>query len=236
MSYSAYLALALAVTGCASAGAGLESDASGGGGGGGRVDAGMDPIQPNVDAAPPIDAPPLVDAPPGCTPMTTQLLVNGNFDAATLGMGWTATPINAAYPIVTADGTLKETMPNIAWMGGWAQAAPNTDELHQDVMVPAGTTMLSITGYYQVRSGELFDFLPIDLIDVQLTTTTGTMLESVLALDNGDKTTQWTPISKTFAQPYAGQMVRLHVTTDSDDTYSTSFFLDSLALTATKCQ
>ncbi len=198
------------------------------------MDAGM--ITPNVDAAPPIDAPPLVDAPPGCTPMTTQLLVNGNFDAPTMGMGWTATPINAQYPIVTADGTLKETMPNIAWMGGWAQAAPNTDELHQDVMVPAGTTMLSLTGYYQVRTGELFDFLPIDLIDVQLTTTTGTMLESVLALDNGDKTTQWTPISKTFAMPYAGQMVRLHVTTDGDDTDATSFFLDSLALTATQCQ
>lgn len=168
--------------------------------------------------------------------MTTQLLVNGNFDAATLGMGWTAAPINAMYPIVTADGTLKETMPNIAWMGGWAQAAPNTDTLHQDVMVPANTTMLSLTGYYQVRSGELFDFLPIDLIDVQLRTTTGTMLESVLALDNGDKTTQWTPISKTFTQPHAGQMVRLFVTTDGDATDATSFFLDSLALTATSCQ
>lgn len=234
MSYSAYLALAFAVTGCASAGSALESDA-GGGGGGGRVDGGSDPI-PNVDAAPPIDAPPLVDAPPGCTPMTTQLLVNGNFDAPTMGMGWTSTPINATYPIVTADGTLKETAPNIAWMGGWAQAAPNTDELHQDVMIPAGTTMLSLTGYYQIRTGELFDFLPIDFIDVQLTTTTGTMLESVLALDNGDKTTQWTPISKTFAQPFAGQMVRLHVTTDGDSTDATSFFLDSLVLTATKCQ
>lgn len=166
--------------------------------------------------------------------MTTELLVNGNFDTTPLGTGWTATPINATYPIVTADGTLKETAPNIAWMGG-LEATPNTDELHQDVMVPAGTTMLALTGYYQIRSGDI-PFLPIDYIDVQLTTTTGTMLESVLALDNTDATTQWTPISKTFAMPYAGQMVRLHVTTDSDDTDATSFFLDSLALTATKCQ
>lgn len=232
MSYSAYLAFALAVTGCASAGVGIESDA-GTGGGGDRADGGGNPI-PNVDAAPPIDAPPPVDAPPGCNPMTTELLVNGNFDTTPLGTGWTATPINATYPIVTADGTLKETAPNIAWMGG-LEATPNTDELHQDVMVPAGTTMLALTGYYQIRSGDI-PFLPIDYIDVQLTTTTGTMLESVLALDNTDATTQWTPISKTFAMPYAGQMVRLHVTTDSDDTDATSFFLDSLALTATKCQ
>jgi len=230
MSYSACFVLAFAVTGCASAGVGLESDA---GGGGGRADGGG-PIN-NIDAAPPIDAPPLVDAPPGCTPITTPLLVNGNFDATPIGMGWTSTPIDPTYPIVTSDGTLIESAPNKAWMGG-LETTPNTDEMHQDVMVPAGTTMLSLTGYYQVRSGELFDFLPIDFIDVQLTTTTGTMLESVLALDNGDKTTQWTPISKTFAQPYAGQMVRLHVTTDSDDVDATSFFLDSLAFTATKCQ
>lgn len=232
MSYSAFLALTLAAaTGCASAGVGLESDA--GGGGGGRVDGGSNPI-PNVDAAPPIDAPPLVDAPAGCNAMTTQLLINGNFDATPLGMGWTATPINATYPLITPDGTLVETAPNKAWMGG-LEASPNVDELHQDVMVPAGTTMLALTGYYQVRSGELFP-LPIDFIDVQLTTPTGTLLESVLALDNGDTTTQWTPISKTFTQPYAGQMVRVHVTTDSDSTDPTSFFLDSLALTATKCQ
>lgn len=198
------------------------------------MDAGADPIQ-NVDAAPPIDAPPLVDAPPGCTPMTTQLLVNGNFDGAPIGTGWTAAPIDAMYPIITADGTLIESAPNKAWMGGF-EATPNTDTLYQDVMVPAGTTMLSLTGYYQVRTGELFDFLPIDLIDVDLTTPTGTVLESVLALDNGDKTTQWTPISKTFTNPHAGTMVRLRVTTDSDDVDATSFFLDSLALTATQCQ
>jgi hypothetical protein len=232
MSYSAFCAFALAVTGCASAGVGLESDA-GNGGGGDRTDGGSNPI-PNVDAAPPIDAPPPVDAPPGCNPMTTELLVNGNFDASPMGMGWTATPIKAMYPIVTADSPLKETSPNIAWLGG-LEASPNTDELHQDVMVPAGTTMLSITGYYQIRSGDI-PFLPIDYIDVQLTTPTGTMLESVLALDNTETTSQWTPISKTFAMPYAGQTVRLHVTTDSDDTDATSFFLDSMHLTATKCQ
>jgi hypothetical protein len=234
MSYSAYLALALAVTGCAQAGSGAAIDQQDAGGGGGdRVDGGTDPI-PNVDAAPPIDAPPLVDAPPGCTPITTQLLTNPNFDATPIGMGWTAMPINATYPIITADGTLIQSAPNKAWMGG-LETTPNTDQLYQDVMVPAGTTMLALTGYYQIRSGDI-PFLPIDFIDVQLTTTTGTLLESVLALDNTDATTQWTPISKTFAMPHAGQMVRLHVSTDSDSTDATSFFLDSLALTSTKCQ
>lgn len=232
MSYSAYLALALAVTGCAQAG-GSAIDQDAGGGGGGRIDSGTGPIN-NVDAAPPIDAPPLIDAPPGCTPMTTQLLANGNFDSAPLGMGWTAAPIDPALPIVTAD-TLTETAPNKAWLGGFEQT-PNSDSLYQDVMIPAGTTMLALTGYYQVRSGELLAFLPIDLIDVDLTTPTGTVLENVLLLDNGDETTQWTPISKTFAQPHAGQMVRLRVTTESDATDATSFHIDSLALTATKCQ
>lgn len=166
--------------------------------------------------------------------MTTQLLANPNFDSTPIGMGWTAMPINATYPIITADGSLIQSAPNKAWMGG-LEATPNTDQLYQDVMVPAGTTMLSITGYYQIRSGDI-PFLPIDFIDVELRSTTGTLLESVLALDNTDATTQWTPISKTFAMPHAGTMVRLHVSTDSDATDATSFFLDSLALTSTKCQ
>ncbi len=234
MSYSAYLAFALAVTGCAQAGSGAAIDQDAGGGGGGRVDGGIEEPIPNIDAAPPIDAPPLVDAPPGCTPMTTQLLANANFDSTPTGTGWTSVLINAMYPLITADGTLVQTPPNKAWLGG-LEATPNVDQLYQDVMVPAGTTMLSLTGYYQIRSGELPIF-GFDFIDLQLRSTTGAVLETILELDNTDTTMQWVPISKTFASPHAGTTVRLFASTDSDSTAPTSFFLDSLALTATKCQ
>ncbi len=196
---------------------------------------------PGADGRPPADAPSGIDAPvtspdapTGCQTMTRNLLTNPAFDMTPIGTGWTQTPINATYPIITADGTIVQSTPNKAWMGGLAQANA-IDSLYQDVMVPAGTTSLVLTGFYEIRSGELLN-LPYDYVDVDLTTTTGTVLQSVLALDNSDKTTAWTPINVTFTQAYAGQTVRLRFQSESDDSYATSFYFDSLALTATYCQ
>jgi hypothetical protein len=175
------------------------------------------------------------DAPPnGCTTTTRNLLTNPAFDMTPVGMAWTQAPIDPAYPIITADGTLVQSAPNKAWLGGLART-PADDSLYQDVMVPPGTTSLVLTGFYEIRTGELIN-LPYDTVDVLLTTTSGTTLQSALALDNSDKTTAWAPLNVTFAQTYAGQTVRLRFQSSSDDTYATSFFFDSLALTATYCQ
>lgn len=230
MSYQGILAALVLAAGCASAGSSLDSpDASTGG----TPDAGT---TPDGSTTPPADAPPVTtpDAPPpGCTMMTRNLLVNGSFDTTPMGMGWTETPIDAMYPIVTADGTLVQSSPNKAWMGGFEQAA--SDALNQDVTIPASTTTLALSGYYEIRTGEL-PLLAFDSARIELTTTAGAVLQTVMTKTNLDSTTAWTPFTVGFATTYAGQTIRLRMSTTSDATNATSFYFDTLALTATYCE
>lgn len=235
MSYSGLLivigAAAGLVTGCASAG---SSDPGNNG-----VDASVPVDAPRpIDGpstTPPIDAPvtPPVDAPPGCTMMNINVLANPAFDMTPIGMGWVAAPIDPMYPIITADGTLVQSAPNKAWMGGLARANAN-DTLHQDFTVPAGATALRLAGFYEVRTQELFGVY--DRAKVELTTTAGTLIQQAFAVDNNGATTAWTPLAFNFSTAHAGETVRLRLSTTSDTTDSTSFFFDSLSMSATVCQ
>jgi hypothetical protein len=233
MSYSGLLivfgAAAGLVTGCASASSQQDNgvDASV------AVDAPRPIDGPSTQ--PPIDAPntPPIDSPPACTPMNINLLANPAFDMTPLGMGWVAAPIDPLYPIITADGTLVQSAPNKAWMGGLARANAN-DTLHQDFTVPAGATALRIAGFYEVRTQELFGVY--DRAKVELAQTSGTLIQQVIAVDNSGATTAWTPLAFNVSTPHAGETLRLRLSTTSDTTDSTSFFFDSLSVTATVCQ
>ena len=235
MSYSGLL-IAFATTaglmgGCASAGSALEEQVDAPAG---TVDA---PSGTTVDAplTPAIDAPitPAIDAPAPCTVTTTNLLANPSFDMTPVGMGWVQAPIDPLYPIITADGTLVQSAPNKAWMAGIARANAN-DTLHQDIAVPASATALTLTGFHEIRTQELVG--AYDRAKVELTQTSGTLIQEAFNKHNGNATTAWTAFQFTFAAPHAGQTVRLRLSTTSDPTESTSFYFDSLALTATVCQ
>lgn len=131
-----------------------------------------------------------------------------------------------AHVLVTFGGVLVER----AEVPARANA---NDVLYQDVAVPAGTTRLVLTGYYEVRSGEgagVFDRGKIELVEVG-----GAVIEQALALDNSQRTTAWTPIAVTLGAPHGGETVRLRLSTSSNASNETSFFFDSLALTATSC-
>ncbi|HVV84704.1 MAG TPA: hypothetical protein VHE35_16680 [Kofleriaceae bacterium] len=210
-----------------------------------RVDArttdASDVDAPSVDARTPIDAGAIdasnidarvVDA-PGCTTMLLQRLTNATFDAAPLGTGWSETPIDPMYPLITADdGVPEDTAPNKAWLGG---IESGDDELHQDVAIPAGTTQLLLRGKYDVRTDEFFPGV-YDDSQVDLVSTGGAVLENVLSVDDDGATTGWTSFQRLFSQSYAGQTVRVRLQSHNDDTDVTSFFYDSLALEATVCQ
>lgn len=237
MSYSglliAFVSAAGLVTGCASAGSSLDEP----------VDASTTPTTdapstPTVDApiTPNIDAPitPPIDAPAQCTVMTRNLLTNPSFDATPIGTGWVQAPIDPLYPIITADGTLVQSAPNKAWMAGLARANAN-DTLHQDVTVPAGTTALALTGYYEIRTQELGGTV-YDRAKIELVQTGGALIQEAFNKGNPNATTAFTALQFTFAMPHAGETLRLRLSTASDSTYTTSFYFDSLALTATYCQ
>jgi hypothetical protein len=219
-----WLYTVLAVSGCASAG--KPND---------QVDSGIHLQDSNNTTHPDAPASTTSDSSSGCTVVTTDLLQNGAFDGSPVGTGWTATPVNPTYPIVTPqDGIVEQSPVNKAWMGGIAQASA-MDDLHQDVAVPPSTTMLVLTGYYEVRTGETGTTV-YDSGKVELVQTGGTLIEAVQSLDNAHATTAWTPINHTFTATSAGQTVRLRFTTRNDFSNPTSFYFDTLALQATYCQ
>ncbi len=221
----AALLAVLALGACARGGvSGNEGDATG-------ADAAV------ADASP--DAP-LPDAPPppppdACIPVTTQLLMNPVLDLTPMGTGWAQQPINSNYPLITAqdspNGPPEHSPPYKAWLGGF-DGNGVTDVLHQDLAIPAATSQLVLTGFYQVRTdetgGTVYDSASVGLIQ-----TNGTPIEMALSVSNAAPKSAWTAFAHTFTQNVSGQTVRLRLTSSSDTSRPTSFFFDTLAITAT---
>ena len=222
----------LALGACARAGSALDEgmDAPPRPDAPGRPDAGTDgpPVTPDGPA-------PMPDAPP-CVPMTTQLLVNPLLDATPRGMGWSEQLIDSGYPLITAqdtpNGPPEHTAPYKVWLAGF-NGNGITDSMFQDVAIPALTSELVFTGVRQVRTDESSSSTAYDTASVSLRQPGGTPIETVLAVSNLTPVAAWTPFAHTFTQNVSGQTVRVFFTSRSDTSRPTSFFFDTLALTAT---
>lgn len=200
------------------------------------------------DASP--DAPPpdaMVDAmPDACVPVATERLVNPALDLAPAGTGWTQQPIQGLpggpFPIITADGPTPHSAPYKAWLGGAAGSdadppqASLTDQMYQDVVIPAGSTQVTVTGFYIVGTNEsAMETIAYDTFRLDVIQPNGTPIENVLTLSNLTPVATFTAFSKTLTTNVAGQTIRLRATSTNDDTFHTNFFLDTLSLKATYC-
>ena len=111
---------------------------------------------------------------------------------------------------------------------------PAVDALWQDVMIPASTTMLVITGMYDARTTEISGTV-FDRGSLALVTTANAPIETVIALTNLTPTTTWTAINHPVTAAVAGMTIRLRMTSSNDFTSASSFYFDSLGLMATFC-
>lgn len=185
---------------------------------------------PDADPADASTADAPIDAPAVCEATITQVLVNPVFDLAPVGMGWTEQRISGS-PLVRADGPVPEdTAPNMAWLGGFAGNV--TDALFQDVAIPALTTKLVLTGQHRVITQETSPNV-FDTASLALAKPDGTPIETALMLSNRTTTGAWLEINHAFTPDLSGQTVRLRATSTNDQNLVTSFFFDTLALTAT---
>lgn len=216
----------LALGACARGGSVSDDDGAASGPDAGVADASPDARLPDSPPPPPPDA---------CVPMTTQLLANPALDLTPMGTGWVQQPINSNYPLITAqdspNGPAEHSPPYKVWLGGF-NGNGITDVLRQDLAIPAMTTQLVLTGFYQVRTGESGSTV-YDTASIALTQTTDTPIETALAVSNATPKSTWTAFAHSFTQNVSGQTVRLRLTSRSDATNPTSFFFDTLALTAT---
>ncbi|MGE0545949.1 MAG: hypothetical protein AB7O24_07590 [Kofleriaceae bacterium] len=218
------LAAGCAAAGCATAGAGGEGENPG------DTDAS---VKPPKDASQPIDGPEPVmpDAP--CTTMTTQLLANPAFDLTPMGMAWTEEPFDPTIAIITSAGPMAPSTPYKAWLGGYETTA--TDVMYQDVVLPNGTTMLTLSGSYAIGSLDSTtvakDTTLVELLDG------GAQFATIMTFDNTMATTGWmTTMQSIPVSGRSGHTIRLRFTARCDASANTNFFFDSLSLTASHCQ
>ncbi len=183
-------------------------------------------VSPDPDAAPePPDA-------GGCTTTTTQLLANPSFDEG--DEGWEAEDF--AYLGQTPDGgsLMPQSGDYYASLSGFPGSEPT---IWQSVSVPAASTALDLSFYYAIEK-PFFD--SNDDLTVQILDAGGSVLATVTTIygDDGDGSPSWTYASAILPSTWAGSTIRVRFRADIDGSIVTltSFYVDTVALTATICE
>ncbi len=198
----------------------------------GKPDSGFEEL---VDANPPHGDPPdAAPEVPSCTTQTLNLLGNPNLDAGQ-GGGWLEAS-SGDYPLIinqsATDGEVNAHSPVfMAWLGGYADAV---DSMSQEVALPADATAVHVTGQRRFMTDEGSGVFDRSWVDI--TNTSGTVLETLKQWSNQDANGNWAVFDFPLTGSYQGQTIRLRLRSDADATLRTHFFYDSLAFQVTSCQ
>jgi hypothetical protein len=162
---------------------------------------------------------------------------NANFDLG--AMNWTLfTDPDGAAVIAsgTSLGITPESAPNVAHFGGVDDLYT---EIFQSIQVPAAATTLTLTGFRHITTDEddsgVYDTLNFQLYEDAFDV--DTLIDEFARVSNLNPTNGWVAFSYSVSiSAYAGQIIDLDMWSDTDSSYSTNFYVDSLALTARVCQ
>ncbi|HEX6276318.1 MAG TPA: hypothetical protein VFZ53_24930 [Polyangiaceae bacterium] len=171
-----------------------------------------------------------------CTSVPVQLR-NANFDSGTAN--WTHFVDPEGTEIIVAGASLgvtPESAPNVAHFGGVDELYT---EIFQSIQVPAGATTLTLTGYRHITTDEdvggVYDLLSFQLYEDAFDA--NTLIDEFARVSNLNPTNGWVAFTYSVdVSAYAGQIIDLDMWSDTDSSYSTNFYVDSLALTARVCQ
>jgi hypothetical protein len=196
------------------------------------------------DAVPPISiadaAPGVPDAASGvpdtasvpdaaCAPSTTQLLDDPGFERGPNGGAWLS-DTDPRYVIIKDPSQPIQPEPDggvfvAAFGGNTARGA----SLWQPVTVPAGTTMLELTGWYRIKgSAGNTDTATISLVTDGSSTT-------LISFDSSADVAAWTPFRVSVPVPPGNAVTFLMQASRTLNLYETSFSFDALTLNARSC-
>lgn len=171
-----------------------------------------------------------------------QQLANANFEAGP-GAPWQELSEWPGIEIISANEDPKLQAQGVAAYGGhylaWLGGVPDdmydshNVTLSQSVTIPDGTSTLTLTGEYRVKSDEPTDAV-YDEAYVQLEDT-DTVYWVALQLSNEDQGDSWQTFSvnTTDLDAIRGKTLNFVAYSRTDPMVPTSFFLDDLVLTAT---
>jgi cysteine-rich repeat protein len=168
----------------------------------------------------------------GGRPCSVELLTSGNFDGD--NSRWTQ--VTSGRMLIWSQTTAPSftpaphSPPGFAWLG--YDAINMKPALRQNITVPPDALQLNIMGYYQIQTDESGCACDYGRVQIDV----GGTVTNLVEWSAYDANTDWAFFS-TFvnATPIAGQTVALQLQADMDDATNTSFYFDSLTVTADVC-
>lgn len=159
----------------------------------------------------------------GCGPM--QLVADGGFEAGLPTSAWQTQSnvgsllIDDTDPPPTHSGTWK------AWLGGDNDVQ---ETLSQTLTIPDTSARLVVSYWWLVSTEEQTH--PFDTLSVEIRDANNQALETLQTLTDGDARASYQQSVFILSSAYAGQTVRLAFVAQTDDSNTTSFFIDDVSV------
>jgi subtilisin family serine protease len=160
---------------------------------------------------------------PTCS-ITEQLLLNSGFESG--NVSWTA-----STGVIANASTTARTGSWRALLGG--KGSTSTHTLHQQLTIPASACSATLKFWLKITTAETTTTNQYDKLFVELQSSTGTVLKSLVTYSNLNKGTAY--VERSFdVSAYKGQTIRVSFKATEDVTLQTSFFVDDTSLTITR--
>jgi cysteine-rich repeat protein len=169
-----------------------------------------------------------------------ELLSSGNFEGN--NSVWTQVTDARPRPLIYDQSfalpsfvPAPQTPTHLAWLG--YDVTSMQPALRQQIQVPANAVQLNISGYYQIQTDEGACMCDRAYVEIERTLIGGgTNTTELEQWSNEDANTSWTQFS-TFvdAAAIAGRTVTFQLRVEMDDGVNSSFFFDSLSVSANLC-
>lgn len=159
----------------------------------------------------------------GCGP--TQLVADGGFEAGLPTTAWQAQSSAGSLIIDNTDPPPAHSGTWKAWLGG----DNHIDEtLSQTLTVPDTSARLVVSYWWLVSTEESSH--PFDTLRVEIRDANNQALETLQILTDGDARASYQASAFTLSSAYAGQAIRLAFVAHTDESNTTSFFIDDVSV------
>jgi serine protease len=156
---------------------------------------------------------------------TTNLIVNGGFEAATAAP-WTLT----AGVLNTSASEPPHSGAKDAWLDGYGTT--HTDSAVQTVTIPSTATTATLTFFLHIDTAETTTTTAFDVLTVQVLNSANTVIQTLGTFSNLNKAAGYTQRSFSLANVTGlrGQSIKIRFTGTEDSSLQTSFVIDDVAL------
>ncbi|HLL05789.1 MAG TPA: S8 family serine peptidase [Myxococcaceae bacterium] len=160
---------------------------------------------------------------PTCA-ITEQLLLNPGFESG--NVSWVA-----STGVIASNATTARTGSFRALLGG--KGTTTTHTAHQQLTIPSTACAATLKFWLKITTAETTTATQYDKLFVEIQSSTGTVLKSLVTYSNLNKGTAY--VERSFdVSAYKGQTIRVAFKATEDVSYQTSFFVDDSSLTITR--